>query len=389
MKLASTTSLSLVALCSTAGPLHAQSFNVDLQPTSSPLGVPSVAYGAGAAQPGVWNPVGSFDVTLLLELAGAATSVTLRNLEDPKIAGWVVLDHPAVTGDDSALLEDSQEMSIGEGGTWQFAGLEPGDYEVFTYGWTADNPGGFTRVGVRFAAEPAVFINDPWPGGQVEGITYARHRVNVNAGGRLSIQVEGNPFGLPTVVNGFQLVRLPNFTSYCFGPSVATPGCTACPCGITNLSDTPGGCRNSTFFGSILYATGVPSVSNDSLRFEVRDMVPSTSGTLFSGLSQLPTNPANPCFAQASGIPNAGDGLRCMGVGVLRHGARGSDAFGDVGVSGPGWGGGDGPIGGLVAAAGAVAGQTRYYQVLHRDDPAQVCGSGINSTQGVAVTFAP
>ena len=44
---------------------------------------------------------------------------------------------------------------------------------------------------------------------------------------------------------------------------------------------------------------------------------------------------------------------------------------------------------GIAAAAGFVAGQTRYFQVTHRDDAAQVCMRGLNTSQAVEMTFTP
>ncbi|MEM7517790.1 MAG: hypothetical protein AAF368_12820, partial [Planctomycetota bacterium] len=164
------------------------------------------------------------------------------------------------------------------------------------------------------------------------------------------------------------------------------PGCTPCPCANDDVGGI-GGCRNDSGTGSRLIATGAASVAEDTLRFELQGMPATTSGTLFSGANQLPANAINPCFAFASGVDNLGDGLRCMGGSALRHGTRFSDTNGDIGETNNGWGPPNGPPGGLIAFSGFAAGQTRHFQVIHRDAASSGCGSGLNSSQGVTVTF--
>ncbi|MEM7516047.1 MAG: hypothetical protein AAF368_03865, partial [Planctomycetota bacterium] len=70
----------------------------------------------------------------------------------------------------------------------------------------------------------------------------------------------------------------------------------------------------------------------------------------------------------------------------FRHGARSTDAVGDVG---DGWGPPAGPPGGLIAFNGFTAGQTRYFFAFYRDEATKVCMSGQNSSNGVEVTFLP
>ena len=175
--------------------------------------------------------------------------------------------------------------------------------------------------------------------------------------------------------------------SFCFGDGGVSAGCTSCPCSNDAASGSGGGCLNSSGAGSQLVAAGAPSISADSLRIEARHLPPSTSGTLFSGSLRLPSNPLNACFGLDSGVANAGDGLRCMGGIVQRHGARPSDANGSVGLTTNGWGPPSGPVGGLAAQGGFAIGQTRHFQVLHRDDVNANCGNAVNSTQGLSVVF--
>ena len=77
------------------------------------------------------------------------------------------------------------------------------------------------------------------------------------------------------------------------------------------------------------------------------------------------------------------DGLRCAVQGVLRHGVRPSDANGNVGVTTNGWG----CTNNLFGYDAFMVGDTKYFQIIHRDDSAQVCLTGQNTTQYVEVIF--
>lgn len=97
------------------------------------------------------------------------------------------------------------------------------------------------------------------------------------------------------------------------------------------------------------------------------------------------------CFGLSSGAQAMQfDGLRCAIVNTRRHGGRLSDSNGDVGVTNDPWGGEGGPpVGIAVAGAGFAAGQTRYFQVINRDDPLLSCMRGLNTSQAVEVVFSP
>ena len=180
------------------------------------------------------------------------------------------------------------------------------------------------------------------------------------------------------------------YESFCFGDGGDQLGCTPCPCSNEAPLGACGGCLNSAGTSGELQASGTPSVAGDTMRMEVRNASPNTFAVLTSGATRAPSNPANPCFAQASGLQSATlDGLRCVVQAVQRHGARPTDANGSVGVTTAGWGPPNGPPGGLIAQGGFSAGQTRHYQVVYRDDPLLVCMTSQNTTQGVSVTFVP
>ena len=185
------------------------------------------------------------------------------------------------------------------------------------------------------------------------------------------------------------------FASVCNGDGGDQLGCTDCPCGNNATAGTTGGCLNSSGNGTNLIASGSASVSLPSgdttdLRFGTTGQPANAFGVLLSGDAVAPTNMANPCFGLNSGTQAFDrDGLRCAVGTNLRHGGRTSDANGEVGVTTNPWGGEGNPAVGIAGQAGFVAGQTRYFQLTHRDDPLLVCMRGLNTSQAVEVTFEP
>ncbi|MEM7516136.1 MAG: hypothetical protein AAF368_04320 [Planctomycetota bacterium] len=178
--------------------------------------------------------------------------------------------------------------------------------------------------------------------------------------------------------------------SFCRGDGGDGGACTPCPCGNEAPAGTQGGCLNAVGGSAELLASGSPSAANDTLRMEMRCGSPNTFAILSSGASRAPGNAANPCFGLDSGLQSpVFDGLRCAVQAVQRHGTRPTDANGDVGVTTNGWGPPNGPAGGLMAQGGFLAGQTRHYQVVYREDVAAGCMRGQNTTQGVTLTFLP
>lgn len=184
------------------------------------------------------------------------------------------------------------------------------------------------------------------------------------------------------------------FRHTCNGDGGDQMGCTACPCANESTLGTVGGCLNSAATPATLAATGDASVSlaPDSLtdlRFSATGATPSAFCILNSGDAAAPTNPANVCFGSNSGLQSlVFDGLRCAVLNTRRHGGRSADANGVVGETTPAWGGeGDPPSG--IAGAGFSAGQTRYFQVIYRDNPSASCQRGLNTSQAIEVTFAP
>jgi len=186
------------------------------------------------------------------------------------------------------------------------------------------------------------------------------------------------------------------FPTSCNGDGGNQMGCTNCPCTNNSTPGTPGGCLNSAGTAANLVASGSASVSlpiNDTtdLRFELNGAPPSAFCILNSGDGLAPGNMANPCFGLGSGAQAAAfDGLRCAITNTRRHGGRSADAMGNVGVTNNPWGGEGGPpVGIAVAGSGFVSGQTRFFQVINRDDALLSCMRGLNTSQSVEVTFTP
>lgn len=181
-----------------------------------------------------------------------------------------------------------------------------------------------------------------------------------------------------------------NFPQFCNGDGGDGMGCTDCPCGNNAAPPSIGGCLNGVGTAAVLEASNSASVGAADLRMEVQGANPSTFGVLTSGDNRLPANMTNPCFGLDTGvISTALDGLRCIGQNLIRHGSRATDANGDIGPTNNGWGPPSGPMGGIAAQGGFVAGQTREFQVFYREMSTLVCQTGQNTTNGVTVQFVP
>ena len=198
--------------------------------------------------------------------------------------------------------------------------------------------------------------------------------------------VEIDTFWSPT---GFApdtaVVELPAvFDSICNGDGGDQMGCTECPCGNNAPKGTIGGCMNSAGSSTQLVGSGSRSVMAADLRFQAIGAPALTTAVLTSSTALAPANAANPCFGLNSGVQSISlDGLRCAVQNVLRHGVRPSDVNGEIGVTTNGWG----EPNGFFNFSAFVAGNTRHFQIIHRDENTQVCGTGQNSSQAISVTF--
>lgn len=158
------------------------------------------------------------------------------------------------------------------------------------------------------------------------------------------------------------LIPCPTMTLYCFGDGSGTP----CPC--ANPGGTGAGCANSTGLGARLSPWASPSIGIGGFGLVVNRGVPHQPGLFFQGTNQ--TNAGNGAVF--------GDGLRCAGAGVVRLQVRIADANGYSHTTTN------------IPSAGSVApGDTRFYQVWYRDPSLSPCGSGLNWTNGLGVTWLP
>lgn len=204
-------------------------------------------------------------------------------------------------------------------------------------------------------------------------------------------------------MHGYDLESLPVLPpSFCDGDGGDQMGCTSCPCMNDAPPGTTGGCLNSVGNSARLHACGDTSVSLPNgypidLAFFISGVAPSSFCILLSGDAVAPMNAMNPCFGMSSGSQAAAfDGLRCAVLNTRRHGGRNSNSLGAIGVSqstavdGNPWGGIGNPQAGIAqAGAGFVSGVTRYFQVVHRDDPLLSCMRGLNTSQALEILFTP
>ncbi len=204
------------------------------------------------------------------------------------------------------------------------------------------------------------------------------------------------PQGLASDIGAYEDGLVFGADELCNGNGGNQMGCTNCPCANNAAAGTVGGCLNSSGVGTRLITTGNPSISlppgsTNDLRFGLNTAPPFAFCILNSGDSLAPGNMASPCFGLDSGTQAAAfDGLRCAIINTRRHGGRSADASGDVGATNNPWGGEGGPGVGIANAGGGFAvGQTRYFQVIHRDDPLTVCQRGLNTSQASEITFGP
>ncbi len=157
-------------------------------------------------------------------------------------------------------------------------------------------------------------------------------------------------------------------TPYCLGDGSGTP----CPCGNLGDGSLPAaGCANGQYAsGAMLGATGIASVTNDTVVLIGEHTEHSQSGLFFQADNDLSPGQI------------WGDGLRCAGGNLKRLGVRFSDGTGYSDTSA--W---TTPI--SVKAGNVAAGDTKYYQLWYRNPAGSPCGSDFNASNGYAVTWLP
>lgn len=152
---------------------------------------------------------------------------------------------------------------------------------------------------------------------------------------------------------------------FCFCDGSSNPA----PCGNQGVSGR--GCANSMHGqGAMLVASGIPSVSANSLVLHGRDVVGALEGVFFQGDLNL---------NNGMGVI-LGDGLRCAGGNLQRLQVAFSNPSGETDSSVD-----------LSTANGVVTspGDTRIYQLWYRDSNQGPCSSSYNLTNALEVTWLP
>jgi hypothetical protein len=164
-------------------------------------------------------------------------------------------------------------------------------------------------------------------------------------------------------IGAFEATGLQTILAYCFGDGSGT----LCPC---SNGGAPGrGCANGTYAGgALLTASGVPSISGDSLVLQVTASIPNQPGVFFLG---------NNAVAGGAGAL-FGDGLRCAGGAVCRLQVVQGDFFGDL-VSSVS----------VAATCALSAGDVRRAQWWYRDPAGSLCGNGFNLSNGLELLWLP
>jgi hypothetical protein len=160
--------------------------------------------------------------------------------------------------------------------------------------------------------------------------------------------------------------------AFCFGDGTVA----ACPCANSGAADH--GCQNSAGTGgSLLGASGTPSLSADTLLFSVTGERASAFSLFLQGDVEISPAPY-------------GDGLRCTSGSMKRlysKNASGGAVAAPTGAE-PSVSARSAALGDTIAAT-----TTRVYQVVYRDPDPLFCpmptGSTFNASNGLRVTWSP
>jgi plastocyanin len=256
-----------------------------------------------------------------------------------------------VTIDQTSLFWSPREIVIHAGDTvrWQWHSLA----HTVTEGtdglingnelWTA--PLNSSNPVFQFTFTPAFLAANPHPGGRYDYFCQPHF-----------------PMGMTGVII---VADPPPGTEFCAGDGSAT----ACPC--NNNSTVKTGCLNSLLRGARLRASGVASVTNDTLGLSVTGVPEGNSLLFFQGTTQV-NGGAGVVF---------GDGLRCAG-GTTKRIAMSAISFGVSHYPQAG-----DPL--ISVKGGATAGAVLAYQVFYRDPPSMCTSARFNTSDGYAVTWLP
>jgi hypothetical protein len=184
-----------------------QSHNIDFNQTvGAGAGVPAVTYGAAAAQPGSWQPIGSVAANAPIALSGLnglPSGASFTSLTANPIFGF---NNVGTTGDNELLMDDGLDMGgTGATDTFTFTNLQNGTYDLYVYAWAPDSATFITTVNQGGNPVP---VGGAWGGGLSAGVTHAVFSgVVVNAGTLQFTTATTSGF---STLNGIQLVLIPS-----------------------------------------------------------------------------------------------------------------------------------------------------------------------------------
>jgi len=159
-------------------------------------------------------------------------------------------------------------------------------------------------------------------------------------------------------------------TAYCFGNTAAG---NPCPCGNDGTDPVAGCAHDDSAQGALLSASGLPSITNDTLVFQGNRGPISNTSLFFQANNNL------------DGMGNfLGDGIRCAGGSLIRLKVKITDVNGDADST-------PAVITTRSAAFGhpIAAGETLYYQWWFRDAFGSPCGNESNTSNGYMITWLP
>jgi hypothetical protein len=201
-----------LAIATSAGMSHAQSFNIDFGPANS--SVPSVSYGGAANQTGVWNSVNKI-LSNLVAVDGSATFVSIAGNRMTTVS----IGFDGASTDDAALMEDlGFGNAMDAGANYQITGLAIGWYDVYVHAWAGFAPG-YTESKVAAGESSSGFgtlihthFAPQWPGRHVAGETYGKFTLQItDTDSNLSFGLIplGGELDPVSVINGLQIVQIP------------------------------------------------------------------------------------------------------------------------------------------------------------------------------------
>ncbi len=226
--------------------------------------------------------------------------------------------------------------------------------------------------GIFFVGVSVNHVSDqyPAPGDQVASGGRAWVTGNVNQDGFDPTDLDGpgsigvhemDELGWPMLWLTRAIGNNAHVALYCPGDGTGSP----CPCANETAQPVVSGCSNSSATGAGLAPSGPASVHPSLLLVHGSNLVPAHPALLFAG---------DVALDGGNGIP-FGDGLRCVGVNVLRLGTKVPDSLGRA-TWGPG-------------LQGWSIGDTKRMQVWYRDPASSPCGSGFNLTNAFEIEFVP